>query len=168
MHTTWIVSLCAAGLFGLALNVGAQEPQQEWPAEPRQPQQEPLEPTQPPQPGAEQPPRPGTPPPAQQPPEQPAPSPLPEPAAEVTDEDLDTFAVIYSSLMDTAAKFEQEIAAAESVEEVEDAQERMRDESIAAIEAEGWTLDMYNSVAQAINANPELAQEALRRIDERG
>jgi hypothetical protein len=158
MQRTWIVSFCAMGLLGLSLNAAAQQPQQQ-PQEP-QPQQQPGQ--QPPQPG-----QPGTPPPSELPHEQPAPPPMPEPAAEVTDEDLDTFAAIYSGLMKTASKFEEEITAADSVEEVQEAQERMRDESIAAIEAEGWTLDMYNSVAQAINANPELAQEALRRIEER-
>lgn len=91
----------------------------------------------------------------------------PAPAVDVSEADLETFADIYAVLLEAAGRFEEEVSAAETLEEVEQAQEKMRRDSVAAIEAHGWTLDTYNAVAQAINASPELTEEALRRIEER-
>ncbi len=101
------------------------------------------------------------------------PPPVPPPAAEqppmpeVSGSELSTFVDIYVDLQETATRFEQEMAAVETAEQAQDIQERMRDESIDTIEGHGWTLDQYNTIAQAVNSDPDLVQEALRLIEER-
>lgn len=101
------------------------------------------------------------------------PPPIPPPAAEppavpeISGAELSTFVDIYVDLQETAAQFEQEMAAVETPEQAQDIQERMRDESIDTIEGHGWSLDQYNTIAQAVNADPDLVQQALRLIEER-
>jgi hypothetical protein len=103
------------------------------------------------------------PPPAQQPP---APEPQ-APSADVSDTDLDTFATIYVELQKTAAEYSERIQDAESPEESQELQSQMRDDSVQTVEEQGWSVEMYNMVAQAINADPALAEKAMALIGEK-
>ncbi len=106
------------------------------------------------------------------------PPPVPPPAAEAPDvpapemptvssNELETFVEIYVDLQETASKYEAELAEVETAEDAQGIQERMHEESVGKIEDHGWNLDRYNSVAQTVNSNPDLVQQALRMIEER-
>jgi hypothetical protein len=103
------------------------------------------------------------PPPAPQP-QQPA---LPEQPLDVSISDLDTFADIYVELQEVATEYDSRMAAAESQEEAQELQMEMVEESIQTIESHGWTPERYTSVAEAINTDPNLHQEAIALIEEK-
>lgn len=107
--------------------------------------------------------QPPSPPPAEQPP---APS-LPTEQTDVSEQDLDTFANIYVELQSTAEEFESRMAGVESQEEAQELQMEMREESLNAIEAEGWSPEKYNQVAEAINSDPDLIEQTMALIDEK-
>jgi hypothetical protein len=88
-------------------------------------------------------------------------------ASSVSEEDLDTFATIYVDLLETAAKFQEEMQNAASEEEAEDIQNRMRDESTEKVARHGWTPDKFNAVAEAINADPALAERTASLIEQK-
>jgi hypothetical protein len=86
---------------------------------------------------------------------------------EVSSADLETFVEIYVDLQETVHKYATDLAAAETADEVQDVQERIHEESVEKIEEHGWSVDRYNGVAQTLNSNPELVQQAVRMIEER-
>ena len=89
------------------------------------------------------------------------------PAADVSDADLEKFAEIYVDLQKTAEKYQDEITEAESESESLEAQTKLRDESLERLSEHGWSLDKYNTVVQAINADASLAERAAQLIEER-
>jgi hypothetical protein len=91
----------------------------------------------------------------------------PQAAQQVTDEELDTFATIYVELLETAAKFQEEMQNATTEEEAESIQNKMREESIEKVERHGWTPDKFNAVAEAINADPVLAERTANLIEQK-
>lgn len=97
----------------------------------------------------------------------PDPRQAPPSAASVSDADLEKFADIYVDLQKTAEKYQGEITEAESEEESLEAQTKLRDESLERLSEHGWTLDKYNTVVQAINADSSLAERAAQLIEER-
>lgn|GEM_PF-6539097 len=89
-----------------------------------------------------------------------------EPLDDLTDDDIETFAEIYVALEREARRYERAIADAESEAEAQEIQARMQAESLAVLERHGWTPERFDRVARILNARPELAAEALRKIDE--
>lgn len=87
-------------------------------------------------------------------------------AAEITPEDVETFAKIYVALEREARRFERAIANAESDEDAQKIQARLQTESLAVLDDYGWTAEKFDRVARALNARPDLAADALRRIDD--
>jgi hypothetical protein len=85
----------------------------------------------------------------------------------VSDAELETFASIYVDLLDTAAKFEAEMKSAQSEEQALAIRERIETESVAKVAQRGWTPQKFNSVGDAINNNPALADKAAKLIDEK-
>lgn len=98
--------------------------------------------------------------------QQPAPGAADAPIA-VSDADLETFADIYVDLQDTVSRYEAELLRAESEDQARDLQSRMQQESVAKVAEHGWTPDRYVSVAQAINADPALAEKTRTLISRR-
>jgi hypothetical protein len=100
----------------------------------------------------------------------PAPAPVPNQqaaAAEVTDSQLDTFTTIYVDLQEMNAEFQQELAGVETEDEALELQARMQQDSVAAIEEHEWSVDEYNQVAEAINAQPDVLERAFELIEEK-
>ncbi len=85
----------------------------------------------------------------------------------VSDAELDTFASIYVDLLDTAAKFEAEMKSAQTEEQALAIRERIETESVAKVAQRGWTPQKFNSVGDAINSDPDLADKAAKLIDEK-
>lgn len=87
--------------------------------------------------------------------------------AQVSEEELDTFATIYVDLLATATKFQEEMQNAASEEEAATIQDRMREESTEKVARHGWTPDKFNAVAEAINADPALAERTATLIEQK-
>lgn len=85
----------------------------------------------------------------------------------VTDAELETFASIYVDLLETAARFDAEMQAAQSEEQALAIRSKVQTESIAKVERRGWTPEKFNSVSEAINGDPALTEKAVRLIEAR-
>lgn len=102
---------------------------------------------------------------AQEQPAQPTPPPAAEtPQSDVADEDVRKFAEIYVGIEQTRSELSQEMSEAEDQEKAKEIQTRMQDEIVAMIEDQGWSLEQYNKVANAINNDPALRQQAIDHI----
>ena len=95
-----------------------------------------------------------------QPPAQPAPD-----AVEVSAADLEKFADVFVALQQHAKRYEADMLRVKTEDEARDVQARMQQESVAAVAKYGWTPEEYVAVAQAINADPALAEKTQRLID---
>ena len=104
-----------------------------------------------------------------------APQPRPSPPAQaqpgeavtVSDADLETFTTIYVDLLDTVAKYKGEMESAKSEQETLDVQNRMQAESVAKVAQRGWTPERFNSITEAINRDPNLADKASKLIEQK-
>ena len=97
--------------------------------------------------------------------------PPPQPAAEqaeVGEQDVRKFAEIYVEIEATRTQLSREMANAETQEQAQDIQARMQDEIIAKIEDNGWSMTQYNQVANAINNDPQLREQAISHIKQMG
>jgi hypothetical protein len=86
--------------------------------------------------------------------------------AQISDEELQTFAQIYNDLQTSKSKHEAALAAAQSEEEAGRIQEDFRKESSATLSKHGWTMEKFNSFVRTINADPELTERASALIQE--
>jgi hypothetical protein len=135
MKTVILGAACALGL--AAGSTFAQAPQQ-------QPQQPPPPPQQ------------QTPPPPQQP---------AAPTADVSEKEINKFAEIYLDVEKTRNDLSQEMGQAESHENAQEVQAKMREKIIATIEEHGWSLEQYNRVATAISSNEAMREQAMAEIE---
>jgi GTP1/Obg family GTP-binding protein len=87
--------------------------------------------------------------------------------AQVTDEHLETFADIYVDMQKIERDLAEEIAAAGSTEDAQQVHRKAEVKMIGVIEDHGWTVDQYNTVAEAINTNDELRVQAVTLINAR-
>lgn len=87
---------------------------------------------------------------------------------EVGDQEVRKFAEIYVEIEKTRSELAREMANAETQEQAQDVEVRMQDEMIATIQDSGWSVDQYNQVANAINNDPQLREEALNHIKQTG
>lgn len=83
---------------------------------------------------------------------------------QVTDADIEKFADIYVDLQDTADEYESKLANVKNESEAQELQSKMQKESVDKVTKRGWTPEHYVTVAQAINADPQLAEKTLALI----
>jgi hypothetical protein len=88
-------------------------------------------------------------------------------AVAVSDAELETFATIYVDLMATVAKYKGQMESAKTDEEARDIQGKMEDESVAKVEQRGWTPEKFNQITAAINMDPDLADKAVKLIEQK-
>ena len=86
---------------------------------------------------------------------------------EVSDSDLETFADIYVDLLDTEAKFEEELAGVQTEQQALELQTRMQQESVAKLARRGWSAERYVLVGEAIKSDPQLTERTIAMIEER-
>lgn len=86
-------------------------------------------------------------------------------AIKVSDAELQTFADIYVDLMDTAAKFQAEMEAAQTEQQALAIRDRAQTESIAKVTQRGWTPEKFSLVGDAINNDPALTERAVKLIE---
>jgi len=90
------------------------------------------------------------------------------PAAEtlsISDAELETFAAIYVDLIDTAAKYQAQMEAAESEQQALAIRDRAQAESVAKVTQRGWTPEKFSLVGDAINNDPALTERAVKLIE---
>jgi hypothetical protein len=85
-------------------------------------------------------------------------------AAQISDDELQTFAQIYTDLQDSKSKHEAALAAATSEDEAGKIRDDFQRESGETLSKHGWTVDRFNSLVRTINADPELAERASALI----
>lgn len=88
------------------------------------------------------------------------------PATEVTEAQLDTFATIYVEMQSVQAELSQQAAAADTPEQAQEIQQQLESSLIDVIEDNGWDVDTYNEVAEAINRDPELRMQVVTKINQ--
>jgi hypothetical protein len=88
-------------------------------------------------------------------------------SVEVSDAELETFADIYVDLQETASKYEARLLNVETEEEARGIQSEMQQESVGKVAERGWTPEQYVAVAEAINADPQLAEKTRSLIGRR-
>ena len=101
--------------------------------------------------------------------QQPAPRGAP-PAAqaqevELSNADLEKFADIYVDLLDTEAKFEEELAGVQTEDQAREVQTRMQQESMAKLARHGWTAERYVLVGETIKSDAELTEKTIALIE---
>ena len=103
--------------------------------------------------------------------QQPAPRGAPPPAqtqeVELSDADLEKFADIYVDLLDTEAKFEQELGGVQTEEQARELQTRMQQEGMAKLARHGWTAERYLLVGEAIQSDAQLTEKTIALIENR-
>jgi hypothetical protein len=102
---------------------------------------------------------------AQRSPDAPGAQPPAAEAISVSDAELETFAAIYVDLIDTAAKFQAEMEAAQTEQQALDIRDRAQTESIAKVTQRGWTPEKFSNVGDAINNDPALTERAVKLIE---
>ena len=101
---------------------------------------------------------------AQRLPEAPGAQPPAAEALSISDAELETFAAIYVDLIDTAAKYQAQMEAAESEQQALAIRDRAQEESIAKVKQRGWTPEKFSLVGDAINSDPALTERAVKLI----
>jgi hypothetical protein len=85
----------------------------------------------------------------------------------VSDAELDTFATIYVDLLQTVAKFKQEMQSAHSDQEAQGVRGRMQEESVAKLAKRGWTPEKFQSMTEAVNRDPALGEKVAKLIEQK-
>lgn len=78
------------------------------------------------------------------------------PQVEVSDADLELFVKAREKVGEVRQSFQEQMAAAESSEEAQELQQAASGEMVSAVESFGLTVNEYNQIAYAIQAQPEL------------
>ncbi|HSC16980.1 MAG TPA: DUF4168 domain-containing protein [Gammaproteobacteria bacterium] len=85
----------------------------------------------------------------------------------VSDADLEKFADIYVDLLETQAKFEEEIAGVQTEDQAREVQGRMQQESLGKLARHGWSAERYVLVSETIKADANLTEKTIALIEER-
>ena len=93
----------------------------------------------------------------------PAPSARPT-QTQVGDDELQTFAQIYTDLQQVKSKHEALLASAKTEEEAGKIRASFEQETNSALSSRGWTVDKFNSFVRTINSDPDLAERASALI----
>jgi hypothetical protein len=104
---------------------------------------------------------------AQQPPPRDLPQAGQHQGVQVSDADLEKFADIYVDLLDTEAKFGEQLAGAQTEDQAREVQTRMQEESLAKVARHGWSAERYVLVGEAIKSDAQLTERTIAIIEER-
>lgn len=88
-------------------------------------------------------------------------------AQDVSDEDLQTFVTVYTGMENVRSALAQELDAATTPEQADSIRAGATARMEAVIVEHGWTLDRYNEIAAAINADETLRERVLDLLQER-
>lgn len=94
--------------------------------------------------------------PAEQPPVQPPAEQQTMPPAEVNEEQLEAFADAALDVQRVQQEFSAELQQVDDPERIEELQMQAHEQAAQAVEDKGLTIEEYNTILQAANADPEL------------
>ena len=83
-----------------------------------------------------------------------------------SDESLQSFAVAAVQVMEINASAQRSMIGAESADEQQQVQAEASEQMVLAIESQGLTVEQYNEIATAAQADPEVANQIQRYIGE--
>jgi hypothetical protein len=81
-------------------------------------------------------------------------------SAQISDDELHTFAKIYTVLQESKSKLEAMLVSAQTEEEAAKIRADFDEETTSTLSKLGWTVDKFNSFVTTINSDPELAERA--------
>lgn len=87
-------------------------------------------------------------------------------AQKPTDKEIDAFAVAMLDVQSIANAYEPHLQKAESDQETAQIHQKATAEMTAAVEAQGLEVDRYNAIAQAAQADEDLAATIREKISE--
>lgn len=105
----------------------------------------------------------------EQPPQQEAqPMPQEEEIPDVSESQIDAFVDAHVAVNDVREEYTERLQAAEDQEEAQQLQQEANEAMTSAIEDSGMDVEEYEEVAMAVNADPEVRDEVMQRLDEEG
>lgn len=87
---------------------------------------------------------------------------------DVSEEQIEAFAQAYVQLSQVREEYTARVQAAENQEQARELQQEANDAMTAAIEEAGLSVEEYQQVALAINANAELRERVTEMLSEEG
>lgn len=89
------------------------------------------------------------------------------PDVDVSDEELETIAEVYLKLEEVQEKYREDFNETQDPEAAQELQQQLQDEANQVIEDhEGITPDRYDEIIRAAQADPELRDQLLAKIEE--
>jgi hypothetical protein len=85
--------------------------------------------------------------------------------ANVSDEHLEKFANVTVKAQEIEDKYEAEVNGAKTMHDFEIVQQKMNDELVMAIEAEGISVEQYEQLGSAVGQDSELRHRAIAKIN---
>lgn len=86
--------------------------------------------------------------------------------ATYTDEELRAYAAAATEVQRINESYQPQLEAAESPEEVQAVREQATGQMVEAVEDEGLSVDRYNEIFQAAQADPEVAEQISQYVQE--
>lgn len=135
-----IIAAITAGLAASPMLLAQQQPPQEQPPQEQQPPQE----------------------------EQTQPMPQEQEVPDVSEEQIDQFVEAHIAVNDVREEYTDQLQEAEDQEEAQQLQQEANQAMTSAIEDTGMDVEEYEEVAMAVNADPDVRNEVMERLDEEG
>lgn len=96
------------------------------------------------------------------------PMPQEQEVPEVSDEQIDAFVEAHVNVNQVREEYTQRLQEAEDQEEAQRLQQEANQAMTDAIEDSGMDIDEYEEVAMAVNADPEIRDQVMERLEEAG
>ncbi len=89
-----------------------------------------------------------------------------EPRTDWSEQELQSFAAAAVGVDEVFARWRDDIAEAETAEEANEMQQQASEEAAEVVEEEGLTIEEYNEINQAIQADPQLYEQVIQLIEQ--
>ncbi len=87
------------------------------------------------------------------------------PSVDVSDAQIDQFAEAYMEVAELRETYTDQIVQAEDAERATELQQEANSKMIEAVESTGLTVAEYNSIAEAMDADPELRERIIEHLE---
>lgn len=89
-----------------------------------------------------------------------------EPRTDWSQEKLESFAAAAVGVDEVFSRWREDISEAESAEKANEMQQTASKEAAEVVEDEGLTIEEYNEINQAIQADPQLYEQVIQLIEQ--
>ncbi|KZD03358.1 DUF4168 domain-containing protein [Oceanibaculum pacificum] len=94
-------------------------------------------------------------------------TPAPPSAAQISESQIDSYAEAALEINSIRTKWEPQIRQADSPEKAADAHREANKEMVSAVQNKGLSVEEYNSITAAAEADPDLSQKIVAMINEK-